>query len=152
MERTLIILKPDAVQRQLMGEIISRFERKGLKLVAAKFILITEEQARRHYAIHKGKPFYEGLVKYLSSSPSMVMVFQADGVIDMVRKMLGATIGQEAAAGTIRGDFGCSRGYNVVHGSDSPETAEMEIGLFFSEKEMLNYRLADEDWLYGRND
>ena len=151
-ERTLIIIKPDGVQRHLMGEVISRFERKGFKLVAAKFMQITEELARRHYAVHKGKPFFEGVVKYLSSSPVMVMVWQADGVIDMARKMLGATFGYEAAAGTIRGDFGCSRGYNLVHGSDSPESAEMEISLYFSEKEILDYRFADEDWLYGQND
>ncbi len=151
-ERTLIIIKPDGVQRHVAGEIISRFERKGFKLVAAKFMQISESLAREHYAVHEGKPFFEGVVKYLSSGPVIVMVWEAGGVIQMARKMLGATFGYDAEGGTIRGDFGCSKGYNLVHGSDSEESAEFEIGLYFEACEILDYKFADEEWLYGRND
>ena len=151
-ERTLIIIKPDCVQRHLAGEIISRFERKGFKLVAARFMQIPKELARKHYGVHEGKPFFEGVVKYLSSAPVMVMVWEAEGVIGMARKMMGATFGYEAEAGTIRGDFSCSRGYNLIHGSDSPESAELEIGLYFQPEEIVSYELADESWLYGKND
>ncbi len=151
-ERTLIIIKPDGIQRHLVGEIIKRLEQKGLQLVAAKFMPITEDLARKHYAVHKDKPFFEGVVKYLSSAPSLLMVWEAEGIIDMVRKMLGATFGYEAEPGTIRGDFGCSRGYNLIHGSDSAESARQEINLFFSPSEIIDYELADSQWLYGRND
>lgn len=151
-ERTLIIIKPDAVQRHLAGRIISRFEEKGLKLVGAKFMRISEALARKHYAVHEGKPFFEGAVKYLSSSPVFVMVWEADGVIAMSRKMMGATFGFNAEPGTIRGDFGCSKGYNLIHGSDSPESAAYEIGLYFKPDELLEYSFADEGWLYGSND
>ena len=112
-ENTLIIVKPDGVQRHYVGEIISRFEKKGFKLVAAKFMQITEEMARKHYADHEGKPFFEGVVKYLSSSPAMAMIWEADGVIDMSRKMMGATFGLTAEPGTIRGDFSCSKGSDM---------------------------------------
>jgi nucleoside-diphosphate kinase len=132
-ERTLIILKPDCMQRRFAGEIIARFERKGLKLVGAKFMHISEPLARKHYAVHQGKPFFEGVVKYLASSPSLVMVWQADDVIAMTRKMMGATFGTVAEPGTIRGDLGCSKGYNLIHGSDSPESAEREIAIFFAD-------------------
>ncbi|MHC4927041.1 MAG: nucleoside-diphosphate kinase, partial [Planctomycetota bacterium] len=125
-ERTLIIIKPDAVQRHLVGQTLSRFETKGLKIVAAKFMQISEELARKHYAVHEGKPFFEGVVGFLSSSPVMVLVLEAEGVIDMSRKLMGKTFGNEAEPGTIRGDFGACRGYNLVHGSDSPETAAYE--------------------------
>lgn len=151
-QRTLIIVKPDGIGRHLAGEIIKRLEQKGFKLVAARFIQITEDLARRLYGVHKDKPFFEGVVKYLSSAPSLIMVWQADGIIDMVRKMLGATFGCEAEPGTIRGDFSCSRGYNLVHGSDSAESAQQEINLFFSPSEIVDYELADSQWLYGRND
>ena len=151
-DRTLIIIKPDGVQRHMTGEIISRFERKGFKLIAAKFMQISESTARKHYAVHEGKPFFAGVVKYLASCPVMVMVWQADGVIEMSRKMMGATFGFDAEPGTIRGDFGCSKGYNLIHGSDSAESADYEIPLYFSQDELIDYTLADEDWLYGRND
>ena len=151
-ERTLIIIKPDGIQRHLAGRIISRFEQKGFKLVAAKFIQISRELTHRLYAVHKGKDFFEGLVKHLSSRPALVMVWEAEGVIDMARRMMGATFGCEADPGTIRGDFSCSRGYNLVHGSDSLESARQEIELFFSTDEIIDYDLADADWLYGRND
>ena len=151
-DRTLIIIKPDGVHRHMMGEIISRFERKGFKLVVAKFMQISEATARAHYAVHEGKPFFAGVVKYLASCPVMVMVWQADGIIEMSRKMMGATFGFDAEPGTIRGDFGCSKGYNLIHGSDSAESADYEIPLYFSQDELIDYTLADEDWLYGRND
>ena len=148
-ERTLIIIKPDAVQRHLAGKIITRFERKGFKLVAAKFMQISEDLARRHYAVHQDQPFFEAVVKYLSSSPSLVMVWEAEGIINMSRKIMGATFGYEAEPGTIRGDFSCSRGYNLVHGSDSPQSAEEEISLFFSPDEIVEYEFSDTVWLYG---
>jgi nucleoside-diphosphate kinase len=138
-ERTLIIIKPDGVQRHLTGLIISRLEQKGFKLTAAKFMQINEDLARKHYAVHKGKPFFEGVVKYLSSSPILITVWQGEGVIETARKI-------------IRGDFSCSRGYNLVHGADSPASAEYEIGLYFKPGEILNYEFDDEKWLYGRND
>ncbi len=151
-ERTLIIIKPDAVQRHLAGEILSRFEKKGLKLVAARFIQVSEVMAKQLYEVHKGKPFYEGLVNYLSSSPVMVTVWQGEGVIKMARNLMGATFGYDAQPGTVRGDFGCSRGFNLVHGSDSPESAEFEIPIFFKPEDIVDYNYADEHWLYGRND
>jgi nucleoside-diphosphate kinase len=151
-ERTLIIIKPDGIQRHLAGEIISRFEKKGFKLVAAKFMQVPLQLARQLYAVHKGKSFYQGLVKYLASAPALVMVWEADGVIDMVRKMMGVTFGFDAQPGTIRGDFSCSKGYNLIHGSDSPASAEKEISLFFTPQEIIDYEFADADWLYGKND
>lgn len=151
-ERTLIIIKPDGIQRHLAGRILSRFEQKGLQLVGAKFVLISEKLARQLYAAHKGKSFYEGLVKYISSAPVLVTVWQAEGVIEVVRKMMGATFGYDAQTGTIRGDFSCSRGYNLIHGSDSPESANREIPLFFGPDEIIDYELTDARWLYGRNE
>ncbi|MBN2313233.1 MAG: nucleoside-diphosphate kinase [Sedimentisphaerales bacterium] len=149
-ERTLVIIKPDGVQRHLVGEIISRFERKGLKLVAAKLMLIPEALARRHYAAHQGKPFFEPAVTFMASSPSLLMVWEADGVIDIVRKMLGSTFGYDAQPGTLRGDFGCSQRYNLVHGSDSPPSARNEINLFFTPDEIIDYELSDARWLYSK--
>jgi len=151
-ERTLVIIKPDCIQRHLAGEIIRRFENKGFKLVAAKFIQISIELARQLYAVHQGKPFFEGLVKYISSASVFLMVWEAEGVIAMTRRMMGATFGYDAEPGTIRGDFGCSKGYNLVHGSDSAESAEREIKLFFRPDEIIYYELTDANWLYGRND
>jgi len=150
-ERTLIIIKPDAVQRHMAGEVIKRFEKKGFKLVAAKFIQVSKELAGQLYAVHHDKPFYEGLIKYICSAPVIVMVWQAEGIINMARKMLGATFGYEAQPGTIRGDFGCSQRHNLVHGSDSPESAEQEIKIFFNPDEIIDYKLADEYWLYGEH-
>ena len=148
----MIIIKPDGIQRHLAGGIIARLEQKGLKLVAAKFMQISQEIARQLYAVHRGKPFYEGIVKDLCSAPTLVTVWQAEGVIKITRKIIGATFGYEAEPGTIRGDFGCSQRYNLVHGSDSPESAQREIGLFFRPDEIVDYKLADADWLYGRSD
>jgi nucleoside-diphosphate kinase len=151
-ERTLIIIKPDGIQRHFAGEIISRFEKKGLKLVGARFLKPDIGLARKLYAIHKGKPFYESQVKYLCSAPVLATVWEAQGVIEIARKMLGATFGYEAAAGTIRGDLGCSRGFNLVHGSDSAQSAEYEIALFFKPEELVEYEFSDEHWLYGKNE
>jgi nucleoside-diphosphate kinase len=150
-DRTLIIIKPDAVQRQLMGRIISRFEEKGLQIVACRFMRISRELAEQHYAVHKGKPFFDSLLNYITSGPVLVLVLQAPGVIPIARKLMGQTFGCEADPGTIRGDFGGSRGFNLVHGSDSPESAEYEIGLYFNDNELVNYPLANEHWLYGDN-
>jgi len=149
-ERTLIIIKPDCIQRQLAGEIISRFEKKGFKLIAAKFMQVSEELACQLYKVHKGKEFFESLVKYLSSAPVLITIWEAEGVIDMARKMIGATFGYKAEPGTIRGDFSCSIRYNLVHGSDSAKSAEEEINLFFRPDEIVDYKLANADWLGGK--
>ncbi len=151
-DRTLVIIKPDGVQRHLAGEIISRFEKKGLKLAAAKFIQPSQELCGQLYEMHKDRSFYEGLVHYLSSMPVLVMVWEAEGVVEIVRRMLGATFGFQAEPGTIRGDFSASKGYNLVHGSDSAESAKREIGLFFKAEEIVDYEFSDAQWLYGRND
>ena len=151
-ERTLIIIKPDGMQRHLAGEIISRFERKGLKLVGAKLMRISELLAREHYSDHVGKDFFEGVVKYLASSPVLLLVWEAEGVINMSRKLMGATFGYDAEPGTIRGDFSGSRGYNLIHGSDSAESAEREINLYFKPDELADYEFTDAGWLYGKND
>ena len=150
-EQTLIIIKPDGVQRHLVGEIIGRFEKRGFKLVAAKFMQISKELACQHYAVHEGKPFFEGVTKYLSSGPSLVMVWEAEGVIEIARKMIGATLGCDSESGTIRGDLSCSKGYNLIHGSDSVQSAQQEIKLFFNPDELADYELSDAKWLYGKN-
>jgi nucleoside-diphosphate kinase len=124
METTLIILKPDAVQRGLMGRIMTRFEEKGLQVVGAKMMLISPELAQKHYAAHEGKPFYEGLVRFMTSSPVLVLGLRGIGAITICRSMMGATFGSKADPGTIRGDFGVSNSFNLIHGSDSPEAAE----------------------------
>jgi nucleoside-diphosphate kinase len=131
MERTLIILKPDAVQRGLCGEIITRFEKKGLQLVAAKMMKIPQTLAETHYEPHRSKPFYPGLVKFMTSSPVIVLVLAGKDAINIARKMMGATFGSKAEPGTIRGDLGVSNSFNLIHGSDSPESAEREIAIWF---------------------
>ena len=131
METTLILFKPDAVQRALCGTILSRFEAKGLKIVGMKLMTISQELAAEHYEAHKERPFYPGLVKFMTSSPVAALALRGVGAIAMCRQMMGATFGPEAEAGTIRGDFGSSRSFNLVHGSDSPEAAERELSLFF---------------------
>ena len=146
MEQTLIILKPDCIQRRVIGRIVQRFEDKGLTLTAMKMMHISRELAERHYAPHKGKPFYPGLIDYITSSPVVVMVLAGNGVIDMARKLMGATFGFEAEPGTIRGDFGASKTFNLVHGSDSPESAEIEIALYFEPNQILDYRTAADAW------
>lgn len=148
METTLIILKPDAVQRGLMGRILARFEDKGLQIVACKLTRITPQLAATHYAAHKGKPFYDGLVRFMTSSPVLVLAVRGVGAIGVTRKMMGATFGSRAEPGTIRGDFGVSNSFNLIHGSDSPEAAERELALFFRPEEILTYDRAIEGWVY----
>jgi nucleoside-diphosphate kinase len=146
-ERTFIMIKPDAVQRGLIGDIISKFEKKGVKLVAMKLIQVDRKLAEKHYGIHKGKPFFEPTVKYIISSPVVAMVLEGYNAISMVRNMMGKTNPQEASAGTIRGDYGQFIGRNIVHGSDEPDTAEFEINLWFKPEEITNYKRIDEIWL-----
>ncbi|GAB5495385.1 MAG: nucleoside-diphosphate kinase [Phycisphaerales bacterium] len=148
METTLIIFKPDAVQRGLMGQILTRFENKGLKVVGAKLMQISQDLASTHYKDHQGKPFYDGLVGFMTSSPVMVLALQGNNAIAVCRKMMGATFGSNAESGTIRGDYGVSNSFNLIHGSDSPEAAEREIGLFFNDGEILSYDRAIEGWVY----
>ena len=148
METTLIILKPDAVQRGLMGRIITRFEEKGLQIVGAKLMQISPELAATHYKDHHGKPFYNGLVGFMTSSPVLVMAVRGIGAIAISRAMMGATFGSKAAAGTIRGDFGVSNSFNLIHGSDSPEAAARELGLFFKAGEVLDFPRAGDRWVY----
>ncbi len=148
METTLIILKPDAVQRGLMGKIITRFEEKGLQIVGAKLMQISQELAATHYEAHKEKPFYSGLVGFMTSSPVLVLAVRGLDAIAISRKMMGATFGSKAEPGTIRGDFGVSNSFNLIHGSDSPEAAERELGLFFNEGEVLDSERAINQWVY----
>jgi nucleoside-diphosphate kinase len=146
-ERTFVMIKPDAVQRGFVGEIISRLERKGIKLVAMKLVSVSRELAEKHYGVHRGKPFFEPTVKYITSSPVVAMVLEGNNAIEMARSMMGKTDPQQAAMGTIRGDYGQFIGRNIVHGSDSKETAEFEINLWFKPKEIADYKRIDEEWL-----
>jgi nucleoside-diphosphate kinase len=148
MERTLIIFKPDAVQRGICGEILTRFEKKGLQIAGLKFMRIPAGTAETHYAPHKGKPFYDGLVKFMTSSPVVVLALQAKDAITIARKMMGATFGSKAEPGTIRGDFGVSNSFNLIHGSDSPEAATRELGLFFKPEELQDWTPASQAWVY----
>jgi len=147
-ERTFVMIKPDAVQRGLIGEIISRFERKGIKIVAMKLLLVDKQLAEKHYDIHRGKPFFEPTVEFITSSPVVAMVLEGNNVIETVRNMMGTTDPQKAAIGTIRGDFGQYIGRNIVHGSDSTENAEFEIKLWFKPEEIVEYTRIDESWLF----
>jgi nucleoside-diphosphate kinase len=148
MERTLIILKPDAVQRGLSGEIIARFEKKGLQIVGMKMMKIPQQLAETHYEPHKGKPFYPGLVKFMTGSPVVVLALAGKDAIAIARKMMGATFGSKAEPGTIRGDYGVSNSFNLIHGSDSPESARREMGLFFKGGELLEWTPASQGWVY----
>src|SRR5687767_15467838 len=148
MERTLIILKPDAVQRNLCGEIITRFEKKGLQIVGCKFMKITQQLAETHYESHKGKVFYPGLVKFMTSSPVIVLALAGKDSIAIARNMMGATFGSKAAPGTIRGDLGVSNSFNLIHGSDSPEAAQRELSLFFKSDELVEWNPANQGWIY----
>ena len=149
MERTLVLLKPDTLARGLAGEIITRFERKGLEFVALKLIRIGHELAEEHYGEHRGKPFYAGLLSFITSGPVMAGVLEGRGAISIVRGMLGATSGQKAAAGTIRGDYSISDRNNLVHASDGPESARSEIARFFAEDEIV--RPLAREWIYDRS-
>ena len=150
MEKTLVLLKPDAVQRGLAGRIIARFEQKGLRLAALKMLTIGQPLARRMYAVHEGKDFYEPLVRFVTAGPLVAMVLEGRDVIAVARRMMGPTFGPDAPPGTIRGDFGMSRRYNLVHGSDSPGSAAMEIALFFAPEEIHSYDRPVETWVYAR--
>ena len=147
MEKTLVLLKPDAVQRGLSGEIIARLERTGLKIVGMKLMQVSEELANRHYGEHVGKPFFDGLVGFITSGPIVAMAFEGNNAVSIVRKTMGATNPAESPPGSIRGDFGVDIGRNLVHGSDSPESAVRELGLFFADGELLSYDRASDPWI-----
>lgn len=147
MERTLVIIKPDAVERGLIGEVIGRLERRGLKLIAMKMIHMDTALAQRLYGIHEGKPFFPGLIQYITSAPVVVMALEGRRAIEVVRRTMGATNPAEAAPGTIRADLGLETGRNLVHGSDSPQTAAFELGLFFPPKELLSYPRDTDRWI-----
>ena len=149
MERTFIAIKPDAVQRGLIGEILSRIEKKGFKLVGLKIMQVTPELAKQHYAEHVGKPFFDGLIAYITKAPIVAMVWEGKNVVATMRKIMGATNPANAEVGTIRGDFGIDMGRNIIHGSDSLESAKREISLFFSDAELLSSWNRDVDnWIY----
>ena len=147
MERTLILVKPDGVQRGLIGEIIARFEHRGLQLIGLKLLHMDRALAERHYAVHKGKPFYEGLLSYITSAPVTAMVWQGPNAIALARQTMGSTKPSEAAPGSIRADLGMVVGRNLVHGSDSPEAAAYEIPLFFNESELTDWTREVERWI-----
>jgi len=152
METTLLFVKPDGVQRGVVGKIITRFEEKGLQIVGLKMIQLTPELAERHYAVHVGKPFYEGLLRYVTSDPIVVMALRGIRAIDVCRKMMGATFGHQAEPGTIRGDFGISGSYNLIHGSDSVENAQKELTLYFTKDELCEWRPALLPHVYDEED
>lgn len=148
MEKTLIILKPDTVQRRLIGKIISRFEEKGFQIIGLKMTRISETMARKHYAAHEGKDFLEPLIRYTTSAPVIVMALKGKNAIEVVRKMMGATFGSKSEPGTIRGDYALSNRFNLIHGSDSLVSAEKEIGIFFTKDELFEYSPTDLPWVY----
>ncbi|MFM7717135.1 MAG: nucleoside-diphosphate kinase [Microcystis sp.] len=147
MERTFLMIKPDGVQRNLVGEIIQRFETKGFTLVGLKMMQVSRELAEKHYAVHKERPFFRSLVDFITSSPVVAMVWQGEGVIASARKIIGATNPLNAEPGTIRGDFGISVGRNLIHGSDGPDTAKDEVSLWFSDAELANWTPAITPWV-----
>ncbi len=151
MERTLVLVKPDGVQRGLVGEVIARLERRGLKMVAGKFLQVSRELAEKHYAVHKGKPFYEGLVDYIISAPVMAMVWEGPGAVSAVRQTMGATRPTEAAPGTVRHDFALTIGRNLTHASDSPENGEAEIALWFRPDELVSWGRPLDPWIFENN-
>ncbi len=148
MGKTLIILKPDAIQRRLLGKLISRFEEKGFQIIGLKMIQISDALARKHYAIHEGKDFFEPLIRYMTSSPVIVMILKGKNVVEIARKMMGFAFGSKAEAGTIRGDYAVSNRFNLIHGSDSPASAEKEISIFFKKEELFEYNPTDLQWIY----
>ena len=146
-EQTLVLVKPDGVQRGLVGEVITRLERRGLQLVGMKLMQVSDDLARRHYGEHVDRPFFAGLVCFITSSPIVAMVWEANNAVEIVRNTMGQTNPVNSAAGTIRGDLGIDIGRNLVHGSDSPESAAREVSLFFQPEEILTYSRAIEPWL-----
>lgn len=151
LERTLVIVKPDGVQRNLVGEIIRRFEVRGIKIVALKFMSVSQELARTHYKIHEGKPFYNGLIQYITSGPVVAMVLEGPQVIKAVRQTVGSTNSLEAAPGTIRHDLSLVMSRNLTHASDSPENAALEISIWFSPNEIVSWERIHENWFTGLN-
>ena len=149
MQQTLILLKPDCVQRRLVGEITRRFEQKGLRLVGLKLVQARREVAERHYAVHKGKPFYDSLLRFITSGPTVAMVWEGREAVTVARTLMGATDGTKAPPATIRGDFALSVQNNLVHGSDSPENAAIEIGIWFKPEELVQYSPTDAPWIVG---
>lgn len=147
MEQTLVLVKPDGVQRGLVGEVISRLERRGLKLVAMKLMLVAESLARQHYGEHVGRPFFPGLVSFITSGPIVAMAWEGENAIGLTRQTMGATNPVDSAPGTIRGDLGINIGRNIVHGSDSPESARRELELFFQPGEVLSYQRSTDPWI-----
>lgn len=148
MERTFLMIKPDGVQRHLVGEIVRRFEAKGFTLVGLKLMMVSRELAEQHYGVHRDRPFFAGLVNFIISGPVVAMVWEGDGVIASARKMIGATKPLEAEPGTIRGDLGVTVGRNIIHGSDAPETAQAEIALWFNQDELVSWQPTLTGWLY----
>ena len=147
MERTFLAIKPDGVQRALVGEIIRRFEDKGFTLLGLKFMKVSRELAEQHYAVHREKPFFSGLVEFITSGPVVAMVWEGDGLVAAARKMIGATNPLTAEPGTIRGDFGINIGRNIIHGSDAPETAQQEVSLWFKEEELASWQPSLTSWI-----
>jgi nucleoside-diphosphate kinase len=148
LERTFLAIKPDGVQRKLVGEIIRRFETKGFTLVGLKFMSVSQKLAEQHYGVHRERPFFKGLVEFITSGPVVAMVWEGDGVIAAARKVIGATNPLTAEPGTIRGDFGANIGRNLIHGSDAPETAKSEIALWFTEEELVNWQPTLMTWIH----
>jgi nucleoside-diphosphate kinase len=148
MERSLVLIKPDAVQRGLIGEVIRRLERRGLRLVAAKFIAVSDELAKTHYAIHQGKPFYEGLIRYITSAPVMAMVWEGPNAINAIRQTMGATRPTDAAPGSIRHDFALEIGRNLTHASDTPENGVKEVALWFTPAELVTWDRIIDPWVF----
>jgi len=151
MERTLVLVKPDGVQRGLIGEVIGRLERRGLRLVAAKFIQVSQELAETHYAVHKGKPFYDGLIKYFYSAPVMAMAWEGPNAVAAIRQTMGATRPTEAAPGSIRHDFALEVGRNLTHASDSVENGEKEVALWFSAIELVDWKRDVDQWIFEKS-
>jgi nucleoside-diphosphate kinase len=151
MQKTLVLLKPDAVHRRLVGHLLERFERKGLRIAALKIVQPSLELAQKHYAVHQGRPFYESLIAFLTSGPTVAVVLEGREAIQVVRTLMGPTDGARAAPGTIRGDFALSVQNNLIHGSDSPDTAAAEIALWFRPDELVHYQTVDASWVMGSN-
>ena len=147
-EKSFVMLKPDAVSRRLIGKILSRFEEKGLQIVASKLLQVDEGLASQHYGEHKDKPFFKDLVSYITSSPSLALVIKGDDCVSVIRRIVGATNPKEADLGTIRGDYAMDTGRNIIHASDSSESAEREINLFFDDEEIFDYEIPDRRWVY----
>lgn len=152
MERSLVLVKPDGVQRGLVGEVVSRLERRGLRLVGAKFLEVSKDLAKKHYAEHEGKPFYDGLIKYITSSPVMAMAWEGPNAVAAIRQTMGATRPTEAAPGSLRHDFALEVGRNLTHASDQPETGQREVKLWFDSDELVEWERAVDEWVFEDRD